>query len=206
MPRLTPLGWTAVLGTAALVTTPEVGAATAYGFDFSYTYDRTTVNRPEPRTITLPGPFGGVTLDAGFLPFSPFAFDRYEETDLESLTVNVTGTITCYAEEIDPDLGYVPVSYAPAEGVGQGAEQLAVEATVIDEDVTVESFVAEAVADAVDFAALAQLVCDPADAGGDGSGGDPAAVPSPTAAAAGLGLFLLIAARRQRTRPRRIVG
>ena len=205
MPRLTPLGWTAVMGTAAWVT-PSAGAATAYGFDFSYTYDRTTVTRPEPRTITLPGPFGGVTLDAGFLPFSPFGFNRYEETDLESLTINVTGTITCYADEVDPDLATPPVSYAPAEGIGRGAEQLAVSASVLDEDVTVDSFVAEAVADAVDFAALAQLVCDPADAGGDGSGVDPAAVPSPTAAAAGLGLFLLVAARRQRSRPRRVVG
>ena len=195
-------------GGAACASYTGAEAATVYSFDFAYQYERTIVTESEPRGITLPGPFGLITLDPAVLPFSPFGFDRHRQTTLESLTVDVSGTFTCYNEEADPQLALRPVAVATAAewepDVAPRAERLAVGASILAEPLELEEVLAAPIAaGAIGLDGLVNcdiLVGD----GGDDAG--PEAVPTPSAAAAGIGLLMAITVRRRRTPPRRIVG
>ena len=207
MSRITTLAC-ATLGITLLASGTASRAATLYSFDYAYSYERSEVTRSQPQAIHLPGPFGGITLDPGFLPFSPFGFDRNRESTVESLTVNVTGTFTCYAEEADPQLAAAPVAPIVAAtenpGVAPEAEQLAVEASILTDPLELEAVLTDSVVAEL-LEVNGGLDCELQVADGGGEEG-PAAVPSPSAAAAGLGLLMLVAARRRRMTPRRNVG
>ena len=149
-------------------------AATLYSFDWDYSYERSTETRDAPRGITLPGPYGSATLKPAALPFSPFGFTRDRTTTIESLTVNVSGTFTCYAEGDGPAAcgrspWCRPLSRA-SRGSAPRRNSLRWDASIVADPLGVEAVLAEAVATgAIGFAGL--LDCELTAGDGDGDGG-----------------------------------